>query len=78
MLIYPGGRQIDALLLSASADRLRLAIPGCSDAAELRAMDGNWFSESGVGVTVGALIACSTAPIVASLVEDRQHMRAAV
>jgi hypothetical protein len=59
LLIYPGGRQVDALLLSASADRLRLVIPGRAETAELQRIEGRWVSESGAAVELGALIAGS-------------------
>jgi hypothetical protein len=60
LLIYPGGRQVEALLLWASKDRMRLVIPGRSETAELSQIDGRWLSESGAAVEVGALVAGST------------------
>jgi hypothetical protein len=69
LLIYPGGSQVDALLLSASADRLRLVIRGRADTVELQRIDGRWVSESGVTVEVGALIANSA--VCANLGRDQ-------
>lgn len=57
VIVLPGGRQVDALLLSASADRLRVVIPGRADTAELRLIQGRWTSESGGQVELGAILA---------------------
>ena len=56
VLIYPGGRRADAVLLSATEDCLRLAIAGRSDTTELRNIGGRWISESGTPVELGAMI----------------------
>ena len=57
VLIFPGGRRVDAVLLSGSTDCLRFAIEGCTDAAVLRRVGGRWISETGLPVELGALIA---------------------
>jgi hypothetical protein len=57
LLILGGGRQVDALLLSASAERLRVVMPGRSDTSEFRLIEGRWTSESGDHVDVGAILA---------------------
>jgi hypothetical protein len=57
VIVFPGGRQVDALLLSASPERLRVVIPGRADTAEFQLIEGRWTSESGVPVELGALIA---------------------
>ena len=51
-----GGRQVEALLLSVSPDRLRAVIPGRADTAEFRMIDGQWTSESGARVELGAIL----------------------
>lgn len=56
VLIFRGGRQVDALLLSATADRLRVVIPGRGDTAEFHRIDGHWQSERGERVEIGALM----------------------
>jgi hypothetical protein len=61
VLIFPGGRRADAVLLSASGDCLRLAIVGRADAAELRKIGDRWISESGTPVELGALVALGAA-----------------
>jgi hypothetical protein len=57
VIVFPEGRQVDALLLSASPDRLRVVSPGRADTAEFQLIEGRWTSESGVPVELGALIA---------------------
>ncbi len=61
LLIFPGGRMVDALLLSATPECLRLVIPGRAETAELRLIDGKWMAESGAVVEVGALVAGTSA-----------------
>jgi hypothetical protein len=56
VLILSGGRRLDALLLSASPDRLRMVIPGRPDAVELQMIEGRWVFEHGVRVEFGALM----------------------
>src|ERR1035437_8176405 len=53
LIVFPGGRQVDALLLSASAERLRVVIPGRADTAEFPLIEGRWTSECG-GCQTGA------------------------
>jgi hypothetical protein len=61
LMVFGGGRQVDALLLSASAERLRVVIPGKSDTSEFRLIDGQWTSESGEHADVGAILAADIA-----------------
>jgi len=56
VIVFPGGRRFDALLLSASPERLRVAVRGRSDIVELRMIEGRWMSDSGVGVELGAIL----------------------
>ena len=56
VIVLPGGRQVDALLLSASTDRLRVVIPGRADTAEFQLIEGRWTSESGGRVELGAIL----------------------
>ena len=55
VIILPGGRQVDALLLSASTNRLRVVMPGRGDTAELQMIEGRWTAESGERVELGAI-----------------------
>jgi hypothetical protein len=57
LMVLGGGRQVDALLLSASAERLRVVMPGRPDTSEFRLAEGQWTSESGEHVEVGAILA---------------------
>lgn len=74
IIVLPGGRQVDALLLSASADRLRVVIPGRADTAELRLIEGRWTLESGGQVELGAIIAEHSADV--NRVLANAHLRA--
>ena len=56
LLSFSDGRRVDALLLSASADRLRVVIPGRGDTVEFRLVEGRWISDRGVPVEIGALL----------------------
>ena len=56
VIVFPGGRQVDALLLAASAERMRVVIPGRKDTLELHLFEGRWTSESGVQVELGAML----------------------
>ena len=57
VLILAGGRRVDALLLSASPDSLRVAIPGRGDLVDLHYLGDGWISERGDRVEIAALIA---------------------
>jgi hypothetical protein len=61
LMVLGGGQQVDALLLSASAERLRVVMPGRSDTVEFRLIEGRWTSESGEHVDVGAILAADIA-----------------
>ena len=60
-VIVMGGRQVEALLLSVSTDRLRAVIPGRADTTEFRMVDGQWTSESGAQVEIGAILSAGVA-----------------
>ena len=55
VLIFEGGRRVDALLLSASADHLRVAIRGRGDTVECRMIEGKWYTDQGGRVEIGAI-----------------------
>jgi hypothetical protein len=77
LIVLGGGRQVDALLLSASAERLRVVMPGRSDTAEFRLIDGRWTSESGAHVEVGAILAGDVADVRRVLGNAQVRTRAA-
>ena len=72
-VILMGGREIEALILSATPDRLRVAIPGRADSAEFHLNEGRWTSESGAVVELAAIISTGTAEAaaIAGFSEDR-------
>ena len=74
VLIYSGGRRVDALLLSASPDRLRVAIPGRGDTMEFRMLEGRWTTDRGVAVEIGALMVDDGMSVASFL--PRTQMRA--
>src|ERR1035438_5693297 len=74
VIVFPGGRQVDALLLAASEDRLRVVIPGRRDTLEFRLFEGRWISESGARVELGAMVAEDSAD--AYWVRANPHARA--
>ena len=57
LLIFPGGRRADAVVLSSENGRMRLAIAGRADSVELNEVGGRWLTESGVPVEFGAIFA---------------------
>jgi hypothetical protein len=61
LLVLGGGRQVDALLLSASPQCLRVVIPGKADTLEFRMFEGKWVSETGGPMEVEAILAESAA-----------------
>lgn len=63
VIVYRGGRQVDALLLSASAERLRVVIPGRGDTAEFQLIEGRWTSEIGEQVELGAILTGDSADV---------------
>jgi hypothetical protein len=74
LLILAGGRRVDALLLSASPDCLRVAIPGRGDLVDLYRLGSGWISEHGNRVEIAALIAPEGVSIARFL--PRTHVRA--
>jgi len=60
LLIFPGGRRADAVLLSAEESCLRLAVAGRADVLELTSIGGRWVSDTGAPVEFGAIIAPET------------------
>jgi hypothetical protein len=61
VIVLPDGRQVDALLLSASPVRLRMIIRGRADTTELQLTGGEWTTGSGGRVELGAILAENSA-----------------
>jgi hypothetical protein len=53
---YQSGLRVEAVLLAASRDRMRVAIPSRRDAIELHKVDTVWFTEEETAVEIEALI----------------------
>ena len=49
---YPGAGSVDAILLGAAGNIIRLAMDGWADAAEFRLVDGQWLSEDNEPVEI--------------------------
>jgi hypothetical protein len=77
VIVLSGGRQVDALLLSATTDSLRVVIPGRGDAAEFRLVEGRWISESGGRVELGAILNESSTDVQRVLGNARPRARSA-
>jgi hypothetical protein len=78
LIVLPGGRQLDALLLSASAQHLRVVVPGRADTAEFQLVDGRWTSESGGHVELGAILSEDSGEAKRVLANARPRAFAAV
>jgi len=61
MLMFPGGRQADAILLSSSGDCLRFAVSGRGDVLELWKVGERWMSDTGAPLELGAMVALGPA-----------------
>ena len=59
ILRYRDGMRVNALLLTASHDRIRVVIPNCIDATEFRLRKGSWISAEGCLVEIEAVAWCA-------------------
>ena len=57
ILRHPQLGWVDALLLSATAERMRVVVPNRRDTLEFRQIDGRWISDDGRSVEVESLLA---------------------
>jgi len=55
ILCYPTGRYTDAILLSATRDRMRVIVQGQEDTLELCQIGTQWISDSGSSVEIQSL-----------------------
>lgn len=61
MLLFENGRRVEALLLAADADRMRVVVPGLRDALELRLIEDQWMTEEGDAVDIELMmVACES------------------
>jgi hypothetical protein len=57
MIRYRSGLRIEAVLLAANSERMRVAIDSQSDTIELHKVDEGWRTDRGAAVEIEALIA---------------------
>ncbi len=67
------GRRADAVLLSATCERMRVIFQNENDTEELHLIGGNWVSDAGVTVEIESLL--SDGPESASLVWSEPQAR---
>ena len=53
---YRNGLRVDAVLLAANRDRMRIAIPSRRDTAELHRLEARWFMDDGAEIEIEAFI----------------------
>ena len=53
---YQGGMRVEAVLLAANRERMRLAVASQRDTIELHKADGCWYTEKGDVIELEALI----------------------
>ena len=53
---YQGGMRVEAVLLAANRERMRLAVASLGDTIELHKADGCWYTEAGDVIELEALI----------------------
>jgi hypothetical protein len=54
---YQDGTKVEAVLLAANRDRMRVAIASQRDVIELHRVDACWYTEKGAEIEIEALIA---------------------
>jgi hypothetical protein len=57
MLRYRNGLRVEAILLAADSERMRVAIDSQRDTAELHRVDAGWRTQRGAAIEIEALIA---------------------
>ena len=53
---YRDGPRVEAVLLAADGERMRVAIASQGDTVELHRVDACWYTERGAEIEIGALI----------------------
>ena len=56
MIRYQSGLRVEAILLAASSERMRVVIKTQRDAAELRRAETGWLTEEGEAIEIEALV----------------------
>ena len=66
LLLHPCGIVQEALLLGATYETLRLAVPGEPDVVELQFNGVDWLCPDGTAVTLGAVLRDPSVPMLAA------------
>jgi hypothetical protein len=53
---YASGVRVDAVILAANRDRMRIAIPSQNDTAELHRVGGSWYTDTLQAVQIDSII----------------------
>ena len=56
MIRYRNGLRVEAVLLAANSERMRVAIDSQRDTVELHRVDGCWYTQRGAAIEIEALI----------------------
>lgn len=56
ILRYPTLQRVEAILLSATTDRLRVVVKNDDDTLELHCINDQWFSDQGAPVEIDSLM----------------------
>jgi hypothetical protein len=64
---FKEGLRVEAVLLAADRERMRIAIDSQRDTTELHKVDACWFTEDGAEVEIDALIPLSGSAVCAAL-----------
>ncbi len=64
MLSYEDGKIVEAVVLSANGDRMRISIPNYEDTVELRSEQDGWMLESGERVEIECIVVANESSAV--------------
>jgi len=57
ILSYPTGRRVEAILLAASRECMRVVVKRLNETLELRLIDGQWSSVEGTHIEIESMVA---------------------
>jgi hypothetical protein len=63
VLRYATRRRVDAILLAASAERMRVVVRNQNDTLELHRVGSRWFSDRGSAVEIESIVAGDPAAV---------------
>ena len=53
---YTSGKTVDAVILAADRERMRIAIVSQTDTTELQRVDGSWYTETMEAVEIDSIV----------------------